>query len=128
MVAKLSSGSLLIAATIHLLPLRGVLGAEHLAALYGIPIADPSLEILLRHRAVLFGLLGAFLAYAAFKPALQPLALVAGLVSVASFIGLAWRIGSYTGAIRIVVIADVIALICLLAGAALFVLSARQSR
>jgi hypothetical protein len=40
----------------------------------------------MRHRAVLFGLLGAFLIAAAFLPSLQLAALVAGFASVVSFL------------------------------------------
>ena len=46
--------------------------------LYGIPIDEPNLAILMRHRAVLFGLLGVFMLIAAFRPLYQPLALIAG--------------------------------------------------
>lgn len=49
---------LIVVAVIHLLPLSGVLSGERLAALYGIPFNEPNLEIVMRHRAVLFGLLG----------------------------------------------------------------------
>ncbi len=65
---------------IHLMPVTGVIGNEQLATLYGILIDEPNLEILMRHRAVLFGLLGVFLLYAAFQPALRTLAIVAGFV------------------------------------------------
>jgi hypothetical protein len=82
------TAALLVAALIHLLPLSGVLGAERLATLYGVPVADPNLMILMRHRAVLFGLLGVFLGVAAFIPALQGAALVAGMISVVSFLWL----------------------------------------
>jgi acetaldehyde dehydrogenase (acetylating) len=54
----------------------------------------------LRHRAVLFGLLAAFLAYAAFQPALHGLAIIAGLVSVVSFIVLAHLGGQAPGALN----------------------------
>ena len=66
---------LLLAALIHLLPVAGVLGAERLQALYGIPIGDPNLLLLMRHRAVLFGVVGVLLATAAFVPALRSVAL-----------------------------------------------------
>jgi hypothetical protein len=113
----LISGSLLLAAIIHLLPLAGVLGHDRLATLYGINAADPNLSILLRHRAVLFGLLGAFLVVAAFRPGWQAAAFVAGLVSVVSFLLLAWSTGGYNALIGRVVTADLVALVALLAGA-----------
>jgi hypothetical protein len=62
---------LLIVGIIHLLPLSGVLSAHRLQTLYGIAVEDPNLEMLMRHRAVLLGLLGAFLIAAAFIPSLQ---------------------------------------------------------
>src|SRR5690606_34719629 len=83
---------LILVGIIHLLPLSGILGAERLAALYGIAVQGPDLEILMRHRAVLFGLLGSFMVYAAFKPPLQALAIAGGLVSVVSFIAIAWAV------------------------------------
>ena len=52
------SATLLVAAVIHLLPLVGVVGPTRLSELYGITVSEPNIEILMRHRAVLFGLLG----------------------------------------------------------------------
>lgn len=87
---------LVVVGIIHLLPLSGVLGGERLASLYGLAFDDPNLAILMRHRAVLFGLLGLFLVYAAFKPALQAMAFTAGFVSVLSFLSLAYGTGATT--------------------------------
>lgn len=112
--------ALLVAAVIHLLPVVGVLGSTRLEALYGLPVTDPNLAILMRHRAVLFGLLGAFLAIAAFRPALQGSAFVAGFVSVLSFLGLAWSTGGYNALVGRVVIADIVALLGLLIGLVAF--------
>ena len=102
-----------IVGVIHLLPLAGVLGAERLSALYGVAFTEPNLVILMRHRAVLFGLLGLYLLYAAFQPAQQRLALVAGWISIASFLYIAHATGGYNLAITRVVWADVIAAFCL---------------
>ena len=85
--------TLLVTGVIHLLPLTGVLGGLHLRRLYGIGDMTPDLDLLLRHRAVLFGLLGAFLLYAAFKPSLQTVALIGALTSVGTFVILGWREG-----------------------------------
>ena len=68
---------LLLVALIHALPLLGVVSAARVSSLYGIAVQDSNLEILMRHRAVLFGLLAAFLAYAAFHRHLHSLALIA---------------------------------------------------
>ena len=101
---------------IHILPLSGVLSATRLFDLYGISFDDPNLEILMRHRAVLFGLLGIFLLSSAFLPSLQLAALITGFVSVVSFLYLAYSVGGYNDQVNRIVIADKAALVCLLVG------------
>jgi hypothetical protein len=117
---------LLLVATIHALPVVGVLGPDKLSQLYGFPVTEGSLELVLRHRAVLFGLLAAFLAYAAFKPELHRLALVAGLVSVASFLVLAALVSSYSQSLATVVRVDWAALVLLSLGLAAHLFAARR--
>lgn len=122
----LVSISLLLVGIIHLLPLSGVLSAERLVSLYGIRFDEPNLEILMRHRAVLFGILGSFLMFAAFKPTFQLAALVAGLISVVSFLYIAWTVGSYNEQIARVFLADVIALGMLVIGCLAYAIVQRQ--
>ncbi len=105
---------LLIAGLIHLLPLAGVLGAARLNALYGLDIDDHNLALLMAHRAVLFGMLGAFMVTAVWVPAWRTPALVAGLISVLAFLLLAWREGPLNPGLMRVVWADVVALAALL--------------
>ena len=107
---------LLAVGIIHLLPLSGVLSATRLFDLYGISFDDPNLEILMRHRAVLFGLLGIFLLSSAFLPSLQLAALITGFVSVVSFLYLAYSVGGYNDQVNRIVTADKAALVCLLVG------------
>ena len=109
----LISAMLVIVAIIHLLPLPGVLGSERLAALYGLSFDEPNLAILMRHRAVLFGIVGVLALVAAVRPALQPLAFVVAFVSIVSFLWLAWSTGGYNARVGRVVTADVVALVCL---------------
>jgi hypothetical protein len=71
------------------LPVVGVAGAGWLGRLYGVLIADPDLLVLMRHRALLLGLLGAALVAAVFAAALRLPAMIAGLVSMLAFAGLA---------------------------------------
>jgi len=120
------SAMLVVVAIIHLLPVPGVLGSERLAALYGLDFAEPNLALLMRHRAVLFGLLGAFLLVAAFRPQWQPLAFVGGFVSVASFLWLAWGTARNPQVARVVA-ADLVALGCLLVGLAAYVYEQRAA-
>ena len=117
--------TLIVVAIIHLLPLAGVLGGGRLSALYGLPFDEPNLAILMRHRAVLFGLLGLFLLVAAFSPALRMMAFVAGFGSVLSFLGLAWSVGGYNAQVGRVVTADLVALACLVIGLGAHLLSDR---
>ena len=81
----------------------------------------------MRHRAILFGLFGLFFLYAAFRPALQPLAFIAGFTSVVSFVVLSWSVGGYNDAIGKVVMVDLLAFIALLVAVVLYVIESRQS-
>lgn len=109
----------LVPGFIHLMPLSGLMGAEALARLYGLDFSDPNLELLMRHRAVLFGLVGALLVGAAFHERLRGAALLTGFVSVLSFLALAWDAGTTNGAVGRVVTADLVALASLVGAAVL---------
>lgn len=113
----LVTAALLLAGIVHLLPVAGILGGPRLAALYGVQVADPNLELLLRHRAVLFALLGLLLCTAAFRPTLRAPALLAGLASIVSFLALAAMGGSLNPQLTRVFAVDVAALVVLGAGA-----------
>lgn len=110
---------LVVPGVIHLLPLSGVMGAAALTRLYGLDFSAPDLEILMRHRAVLFGMLGVLLCAAAFKPSLRKIALLAGLASVVSFLVLAFSVGGYGEGVARIVTADWVALVCLVLAAGL---------
>jgi len=121
MVDVTITGLMLVVAAIHLVPITGFFGVDGLSALYGIEITSSTLEILMRHRAVLFGILGAFFAYAAFRPAVQPIAFAAAFASLASFFFLAFSVGELSDSIRKIVIGDVVASVCLLGAIILYV-------
>jgi hypothetical protein len=119
---------LLFVALVHLLPLQGVLGAGRLQSLYGIAVDGPDLVILMRHRAVLFGLLGAYQLWAIFRPAHRTAAFVAGIASLAAFLALASSTGGYNAAMARVVWVDVAALVMAIAGFAAHRASGRASK
>jgi hypothetical protein len=101
---------LALAAIIHLLPVTGVLGAASLERLYGVAITDPNLLVLMRHRAVLFAIVGGVLIASIFRVEWRPLAIAVGLVSVVSFLLIAWSVGGTNALIARVVWVDVAAL------------------
>lgn len=113
------SALFLFAAAVNLAPLVGVLGAKRLRELYGIEFAGPELAILMRHRALLFGIVGALLAGAALRPELRVAAALAGLTSMLGFIALARLEGGATGALRRVAAADWVASAALVLAAVL---------
>lgn len=110
------SAALVVVAVIHLLPLSGALGAPQLNSLYGLTFGDPNEILLMRHRAVLFGILGTFLLVAAFRPAFRPAAFLGGFVSVGSFLWLARSTGGYNASVARVVAVDWVALAVLVVG------------
>jgi hypothetical protein len=110
---------LIVAALIHLLPVIGVESAARLKALYGVAIDGPDLAILMRHRAVLFAILGSVMLAAAFRTELRSVAIVAGLASVVSFIALALATPGYNARIGAVLAVDLVALIALVVAAGL---------
>lgn len=113
---------LFIVGLINFIPFIGVISAEQLTKLYGITLSDKNLIILLQHRALLFGIIGAFIMYAAFHPHLQPHAFIAALISMLGFIVIAWRNGAYNHELAKIITADVIALILLSIAFLLFIL------
>ena len=110
---KIVAALLILVGAINFYPVIGVLSAQSLTSLYSIDAQSGDLLILLRHRAILFGLLGAFIIYSAFKPELQWLAIVFGLVSMLSFIVIAFLVGDYGIGVHKVIIADVVASVLL---------------
>jgi len=116
----LVTGSLLAVGIVHLLPASGVLGVESVAALYGVAIVDSNLSLLMRHRAVLFGLVGLFCVYAAFRPSLQLIALIGAGVSVAAFLVLGLAADDLNPQLLRVLLVDAVAAVLLIAGLAAY--------
>jgi hypothetical protein len=106
--------ALCIVGVIHLLPVVGITGRIALERAYGIHVASPDLQLLLQHRAVLFGLLGVACLIAAWNASWRPAVCCAALISTCSFMLLAWLAPSYNAAIARVVWFDAAAVVMLL--------------
>jgi general stress protein CsbA len=113
-LARLATGGLVVAGIINLLPLSGVLGRSWLLSLYGQEIGSVDMEILLRHRAVLFGIVAVVLFASIRLTHWRGAAILVAGLSMASFIIVAMFVGGYGPLLRTVVIVDVIGLLALI--------------
>ena len=115
-------GAIGLVALINLLPVFGVLSAERLADGYGVEIASAELEILLRHRALLFGIVGGFVLASLWLPAYRGAALLLAGISMVGFLLLATQVGAYGPALGRVVRADIVGVLALVVASLLHVL------
>ncbi len=120
---QITTITLIIVGLINLLPIVGVASGATLAKLYGIDEPSGDLLILLRHRALMLGLVGGMLICAALVPQLQPAAMVIGLLSMLGFVALTFGVGEAGAAINRVAWIDILASIGLVAVALLNQLS-----
>lgn len=110
---------------VNLVPVAGALSPERVQGLYGVAFQGPDLALLLRHRALLFAVVGGLLMVAAFQPRWRAAAALAGAFSMLSFVVLAWIIGNVTAELRRVAMIDVVASVLLFVG---FLLDRRLPR
>ena len=113
----------LIPGVINFAPVVGALSAKQLTRLYQIDNLSQDLELLLRHRAFLFGIIGTFIIISAFQPNLRIHATIAGLVSMVSFIVLAFTLNIDNPSLVKIVWVDVFAIVVLLVGFTLHIRS-----
>jgi hypothetical protein len=93
---------------------------------YGIDIPNSNYELLLRHRAILFGIIGGFMIYSAIVKKYYELSTIAGLVSMASFIILYFLIGKdINKELKKVLMIDLVATVILCIGFILFLLKSK---
>ncbi len=111
----------------NLYPIIGVLSADALTNLYGVTILDNDLLILMRHRAVMLGIIGVFMVIAAFRPNLQATAIIIGLTSMMAFVGLTLGAGDIGDSVNKVMLADVVGSLALFVAIFLRWMSSRDS-
>jgi len=90
-MAKAASLLLFIVGVINFLPVMGVLSAARLSQAYAIELDGNDLVILMRHRALLFGIVGGFILYSVFVPGYQTVAMVMAALSMLGYIFLLWQ-------------------------------------
>jgi heme A synthase len=118
--------TLFIAGIINILPALLAFLPEKISKSYGIEIPDANYELLLRHRAILFGIIGGLMIYSALVKKHYELSTIAGLVSMVSFIIIYFLIGKdINSELKKVLIIDVVATVILCAGFILFLLKSK---
>jgi len=105
---------LVLVGVMNFYPVMGVLSVDTLRNLYGVTIIDNDLLILMKHRAVMLGIIGVFMVIAAFRPNLQATAIIIGLTSMMAFVGLTLGAGDIGDSVNKVMLADVIGSLALI--------------
>lgn len=112
---------LVVTGVVHLLPLTGVRSGPAVAGLYDVPVPEAGTTLLLRHRAVLLGLVGLVCLAGAVDEDLRALALAVGIVSTGSYVLLGRD--APTPALRRVRLIDVVLLVLLVVATLLHVVT-----
>ncbi len=105
---------LFIVGLINFLPVMGVLSAAKLSQAYSINLESNDIVILMRHRALLFGVIGGFIFYSLYEPFHQPAAMLMAAISMVGYLYFVWAVGDYNDAVRKVARIDWVGLACLM--------------
>ncbi len=108
---------------INFLPVIGIISAEKLSAAYAVELIGNDIVILMRHRALLFGLIGGFMLYSVWKPSYQSVAMVMAAISMLGFLFFVAAADHYNASITKITIIDLIGLAALAIAAGLKYLS-----
>ncbi|MEL6193419.1 MAG: hypothetical protein AAFR66_15275 [Bacteroidota bacterium] len=112
---------LLIAGIINSLPSILAFLPQKISDSYGIEIVDVNHELLLRHRAILFGIIGGIMIFSAISKKYYTLAVAIGMISMLSFVLLFLLMkGEVNPELRKVMYVDLIGIAVLLGGFILF--------
>ena len=97
--------------------MTGPLSGKRIEALYGVAVEDSNSEILMRHRAVLFGIVGALIIASAFDASLLPAGHCDSINAMLGFIVITGLVGNYNDNLRRIAIVDIVATAALLTAA-----------
>jgi len=112
--------SLFIAGGINILPSILAFLPEKFSKSYGIEIPNMNFELLLRHRAILFGIIGGVMIYSAISKKHYSISVAIGLISMVSFIILYFLINGINSDLEKVMKIDLVAVLILLTGFLLY--------
>ena len=116
---KLITLCLVIVGLINVVPVLAIVSATQIESAYAVQLPGVDLELLMRHRALLFGILGGFTLYAAFVPRYQVVAMLMAGTSMVGFALLLVSTGGYNEALARVLAIDYVGIAVLLVAAVL---------
>ena len=123
---KVIMALLIIVGLINFLPVIGVISATKITQTYSVELASNDLVILMRHRALLFGIVGGFILYSVFTPQHQVVAMVMAAISMVGYLGIMWSVGGYNSSVFKVAIVDIVGIGFLVTAAVLIYVAARS--
>ena len=112
--------SLFIAGIINFIPSLIAFWPDKISKSYGIEIPDSNFELLLRHRAILFGIVGGLMIFSVFSKKYYDLSVILGLISMVSFLILYFSIDGINKELAIVMKLDAFAIVILIIGYLLY--------
>ena len=113
--------ALFLAGIINILPAFLAFIPDKISKSYGIELPNENFELLLRHRAILFGIIGGLMIYSAIAKKYYTIATSVGLISMVSFILLFFLIGKdINSELKNIMIVDIVASFILCLGLLLF--------
>jgi len=119
--------ALFITGIINIVPSVLAFLPDKIPTSYGIDKLDSNLELLLRHRAILFGIIGGWMIFSALSKRYYEISVIAGLVSMASFVVLYFLANKHISPeLRKVMLIDVAAIIILSAATILFIINGKS--
>jgi len=104
---------LLLVGLINFFPIIGILSLDKINQAYGLSVNDNNLAILLRHRALLFGLIGGFVIYSVFNPKFQIAAIILAAISMLGYLYFFWSIGNSNPELLKIAQADIVGIVLL---------------
>lgn len=105
---------LMVAALINFVPVVGVISGAQIEKMYAIDVSDPNVEILMRHRAVLFGLVGGVMIWGVFERDMFMPAAWIGLISMVSYLAITLISGPGNPSLRKVFRVDIVGIVAVL--------------
>ena len=120
--------SLFIAGVINILPSILAFLPNKISKSYGVELSNGNYELLLRHRAALFGIIGGFMLFSAISKKYYEGSTIIGPISIFSFIVLYFLIDKEINSeLKKVMQIDVVATIILVMGFVLYLISLKNS-